>query len=119
MKRQVSEAQYATNKPKLRDVACVRFIRRSSKIFWKKSHNDTEFHSSKFLQKKALKSLCQSFLRKYKPRGITTAKKENIIKVIFPHLNENRKQFWLDLPQNDFSKDLSVERDPREEEKQE
>ena len=119
VKRQVSEAQYVLRTNQSYVMLLVFGLSEGLQKYSGRSLIMTQNSiPPNFLQKRALKSLGQSFLRKSKPTGITTAKKENI-KVILPHLNENRKQFWLDLPPNDFSKDLSVERDPEEEENQE
>ena len=41
-------------------------------------------------------------------------KKKSIIEKLFPHLDENRRRFWSEMPENNESKDLSTERDDAE-----
>ena len=82
----VSQAKYAQNKPKLDDVQVVKFVRGSNEIYWKNDHHDNSFKSSKFLQKKYEKSINNEFNRNTENRGVKPSKKENIIKVLCPHM---------------------------------
>ena len=112
IKKEVSQGKYASNKPKLENVQVVLFIRGLTELHWKQSYDD----SAVFLQKKAIKKIHVFFETVEKPRGVNTAKKDNLIKTLIGHLDENRRRFWLNLPTNDESKDLFSERDPAEEE---
>ena len=118
VKKNVSEGNFASNKPKLENVQVVRFNRDSTKLYWKVSFSEKEFHSTDWLQKKAEKQILCPFPCIGGPRGIKTLKKDNIVKTLLSHLEENRRKFWLEMQTNDISKDLSSERDPAEEEEQ-
>ena len=43
------------------------------------------------------------------PRGGKPDKKENIIKVLYPHMKERSRSFWHNLEVNDASVDLTDE----------
>ena len=118
VKKQLTTAMYAADKPYLDDVQVAQFEQGSVKLFWKKTYNDEECKSAYFLQKKAEKDVKNLFPPVEKPRGIITAKKENIKDKLYVHLDQNRRKFWDDMPTNDQSKDLSTERDPAEMEDQ-
>ena len=49
-----------------------------------------------------------------KPRGVNTAKKQNIAEKLYVHLEQNRRKYWEDMLLNDLSKNLSTERDSAE-----
>ena len=112
----VSQAKYAQNKPKLEDVQVVKFVRGSNQIYWKNDHRDNNFKSSRFLQKKYEKSIEKEFSRNTENRGVKPSKKENIIKVLCPHMKERSRPFWNALHVNDASVDLISERDDCDEE---
>ena len=107
VKKNVSSAKCAAEKPKLENVQVVRFVKGSLKLQWKKSYNEENFHSAIFLQKKAVKVIHSSFPVVESPRGINREKKEKIVSSLLIHLDENRRRFWLDMPTNDNSRDLS------------
>ena len=52
VKKQLTSAMYAADKPYLDDVQVAQFERGSVKLFWKKTYNDEEFKTAYFLQKK-------------------------------------------------------------------
>ena len=54
------------------------------------------------------------FVSRKAPRGVNTAKVENIIKVLCPHMEPVKRKFWLELPKNEDLPDLQIERDPSE-----
>ena len=78
VKMQLTTAMYAADKPYLDDVQVAQFEQGSVKLFWKKTYNDEECKIAYFLQKKAEKDVKNLFPPVEKPRGIITAKKENI-----------------------------------------
>ena len=91
----VFQAKYAQNKPKLEDVQVVKFVRGSTQIYWKNNHRDNNFKSSRFLQKKYEKSIEKEFSRNTENRGVKPSKKENIIKVLCPHMKERSPHFGM------------------------
>ena len=112
--RGVSQAKYASKKPKLEDVQVVMFKRGSDEMFWKTTHAQKDFQSSQFLQKKYIKSLGNDFECAEQARGVSTAKKENIVSTLCPFLQPSRRDFWENLPINDDSVDLLTDRDQSE-----
>ena len=108
--RGVSQGKYARGKPKLEDVQVVLFKRGSDKIFWKSSPSENDFKDSQFLQKKYIKLLGKEFSPAEQPRGVPSAKKEDIVSKLSPFLQPSRCAFWESLPVND----LSTERDENE-----
>ena len=112
----VSQAKYIQNKPKLEDAQVVKFVRGSNQIYWKNNHRDNNFKSSRFLQKKYEKSIEKEFSRNIENRGVKSSKKENIIKVLCPHMKERSSPFWNALHVNYASVDLISERDDWDEE---
>ena len=112
--RGVSTAKYAKNKPKLEVIQVVKFVRGSEKMFWKTSHNQTDLQSALFLQKKYAKDIGNDFQCNDRTRGVYSEKKENIVKLLCPHMKIQRQTFWYELVINDTSVDLITERDPSE-----
>ena len=49
----VSQGQY-TNKPLLKDIQEVKFVRGSTKMFWKTSMDDGDYQSGEFMKKKLI-----------------------------------------------------------------
>ena len=47
-------------------------------------------------------------------RGVNTGKVKNIIQLLCPHMEPVKHQFWIHMPTNDDSRDLQVERNPNE-----
>ena len=102
----VSQANYTREKPKLGQVQVIKFERGGIKMFWKESHKSESFKSSKFLQKKYERNIGKYFNRVMPPRGVKPDKKENMIKVLCPHMKERSGSFWHNLEVNDASVDL-------------
>ena len=108
----VSQANYIREKPKLEQVVqVIKFERGSIKMFWKESHKSEKFKSSTFFQKRCERNIGKDFNRVMSPRGVKPDKKENIIKVLCPHMKERSKSFWHNLEVNDTFVDLIDERD--------
>ena len=112
----VSQAKYTQNKPKPVDVQVVKVFRGSNQIYWKNNHHDNNFKSSRFLQKKYEKSIEKEFSRNTENRGVKQSKKENLIKVLCPHMKERIRPFWNALHVNDASVNLISKRDDCDEE---
>ena len=71
---------------------------------------------AEFLQRKVEKAMRagNGFPSHKSARGVNTVKVENIVKVLCPHMEPVKRQFWFYMPQNDNSPDLQVEHDPNE-----
>ena len=106
----LSQANYTSEKPKLEQVQVIKFERGSIKLFWKESHKLESFKSSKILKKNYERNIGKDFNRVMSPRGVKPDKKENIIKVLFPHMKKRSRSFWHNLEINDASVDLTDER---------
>ena len=83
--------------PQLSQVCTVMF-RKGSRSFWfKTSFQDAEFKECNFLRPRF--NLASPPTARESARGISTKKKEGILKLI-------KHKFWADLPVNDSSRDL-------------
>ena len=95
----------------MQQVQVIKFERGSTKMFWEESHKPQSFKSSKFLWKKYERYIWKDFNRVMSPRGEKPHNRENIIKVLCPHMKERSISFWHNLEVNDASVDLIDERD--------
>ena len=97
-----------TNYPKMREIVEVKFCRGSTKMYWKTGFND-EYQSGEFLQKKFREQIKRNtaVAKKGGPRGVLTAKKESIVKNIVPLMPAESQKFWIELPENECSRDLT------------
>ena len=81
----VSQAKYASKKPKLENVQVAKFSRGSSELFWKQNHFDQEFDSALFLQRKYENKIGKN---EFQPcnvdRGIKSSKKGKHYKSFMP-----------------------------------
>ena len=77
----------------------------------KESHKLESFKSSKFLQKKYERNIGKDFNRVMSSQGVKPDKKENIMKVLCPHMKERSRSFWHNLKVNNASVNLIDERD--------
>lgn len=104
----VSQGKFADNKPLLANVQVLQFRKNETKMFWKESHEESEFKSAEFLKKKiSSKILKGQFPRTLQePRGITSSKKNGIVVKLAPLMPPNRREFWCSLYVNDESNDL-------------
>ena len=106
-----SQANYTREKPKPEQVQVIKFERGSIKMFWNESHRSESFKSPTFLQKKYERNIGKDFNRVMSPLGVKPDKKENIIKVLCPHMKERSWSFWHNVKVNDPSVDFIGERD--------
>ena len=111
--RGVSNGAFAKSKPHLEDVRMMEFRRG---IVLENTHIQKNYHSSEFLQRKVEKTMKTGidFKSSTVPRDVNTIKAENIIKLLCPHMDPVKRKFWYDIPKNDTSPDLQVERDQKE-----
>lgn len=101
-----------TNYPYLADVSVFQARKGSTKMFWKNSHSEIEFESGEFLTKKYREM--NSFFKlpnKVGPRGVTKSKLDEFLEKIGPIIPKERMEFWLNLPTNPESKDLTISYD--------
>ena len=112
--RGVSQGKYASGKPLMDDIQVCKFEKGSQNMFWKTRYDQKDYMEAVFLQKKVAKALGNDYAKIGVPRGVYPPKKENIVNVLCPFLNANRRKFWEDLPVNEKSVDLVAERDPAE-----
>jgi len=93
------------DRPMLSDIMEVKFKRGSNSLFVKTNHSEplgTEFD---FLKKSFRVTLTNELLRP-EPRGISSVKKDDIIKKLCPLMPESRRTFWRGITTNDESPDL-------------
>lgn len=88
-----------TNYPYIKDMAVVQFRKGSTKIYWKKSLDDSDFEEGEFMIKKHRANVLNS---SYTPivkqqRGIESSKKDGIITNLGPMMPQNRLDFWENL----------------------
>ena len=98
-----------TRYPLLCTISVVQFRRKSTKLYWN-SFTGTVFKSGQFLQKK-FREQCkkQCFLpEKGAARGVNLKKKDDILKKLIDLMPRNRRRFWVNLPSNEASADLSI-----------
>ena len=108
----VSSGNFALRKPKLATVQICKFERGSEKIFWKTSFDQKDFQKPFSCKKRYSKTLGNDFEKVDRPRGVYPAKKNNIINVLCPFMDIQRRKFWHDLSTNENSVDLVTERIP-------
>ena len=104
----VSQGQFAAEKPLLCNVQVVQFRKNETKMYWKESHEDSEFRSACFLKKKTAAKIQKGMFPRthMEPRGISSSKKEGITTKLVPLMPHNRHSFWNSLFVNESSTDL-------------
>ena len=105
--------------PILCDIVEIQLRKGSASMYYKTSFKDSSYKESSFLKPRA-------FLRfnKHKcfpqpvttRRGITTSKKDGIIKLFHQGVPSAKRQFWQDIPINESAVDLCSTRDVGENE---
>ena len=104
----VSQGAY-TNKPVLAKVHEVKFVKGSTKLYWKNSIDDEEYEEGDFLKKKVVGRIEKdgdTFSCKTEPRGVNDKKKNDLIANLCRFMPLNRQKFWIDLPTSQTSSDL-------------
>ena len=66
------------------------------------------------MKRNNIKLLGKQFSPAEQPRGVPSAKKEDIVSKLSPFLQPSQCAFWESLPVNEQSVDLSTERDENE-----
>ena len=64
-------------------------------MFWKESHKSESFKLPKFLQQICQSNLGKDFNRVMSSRGVKSDKKENILKMLRPHMKERSRSFGI------------------------
>ena len=95
--------------PHLADASEVCFIRGSTQIYWKTRHSDDCYQHGEFLKKKSRKAIeAETPIPHHtSPRGVNKQKQLDIIEKLSPVLPKDKLKFWLELPTNEKSTDLS------------
>ena len=88
--------------PKLSELCEVEF-HKGSRSMWCKESFDNDQTEVNFLKPKVSIETTPDTMQQ--PRGISTSKKQNIVKLV-ASLPAPKRKFWLDMPVNDGSKDL-------------
>lgn len=83
----------------MKDIAYVRAERGKKTLVYKTGYKTSEEYELDFLQLKAIKNGIPEPKIKTKYRGITKARKENIIQKLGPLMPENRLSFWENVPE--------------------
>ena len=103
-----------TNYPYVSDVSVFQVRKGSTMMYWKNSHADIEYKCGEFATKKFRENVTNSsynISKKIGPRGVNKSKVDDIIKKIGPIIPKERMTFWLQLPTNLESQDLTVNYD--------
>ena len=79
VEKNLSSAQYASDKPYLEDVQVVRFLCGSEKLHWKRSNGDDEFESALFLKKKGCKTFTPLFPLSTNEEKLIQLKKKRLL----------------------------------------
>ena len=100
--------------PKISKMKVIMLKRNSRKLFYKLNHDDDHFSEVDFLPAslKNAESLFPSAITK--ARGINGKKKQQIVKLLVPHMPARKAAFWLNMESNDNLIDLASKRDQDE-----
>ena len=96
------------------NVVAVRFEKGTHRMFWKESYQQNSFSQYGVSTEKYQESNVE-FLQRSLPRGVCTAKRDEIISKLCQHMQPTRREFWKYLAVNPNSPDLVKERDVGEE----
>lgn len=88
-------------RPLLCEIYVLQFRRGSTVLFYKKSHDEKDFKSLRFLKMKINLSIPNN--KRDSMRGVQTKKKEDIIKKLCPLMPSENRQFWENLPSGNVS----------------
>lgn len=83
----------------MKDIVYVRAERGKNTLVYKTGYNSSEEFELDYLQLKAIKNGIPVPQTKTNYRGITEARKDNIIQKIGPLMPENRLSFWENIPE--------------------
>ena len=98
-----------TKFPHLSDISEACFQSGSTKLYWKIQHSETCYQHGEFVQKKFRKFIAaKSVVPCYdSPRGVNKKKQQDIVAKLSPVFPPGKLKFWLELPTNDASSDLT------------
>ena len=103
--------------PRLELIKVVQFRKGSSKLYFKRNHEEREFQAEEFLQHKYRRLDAGDHFfptTLTQPRGVNKVKKDAILKQLVPHMSCRKAAFWSDLPAEDNCVDLCCSRDDGE-----
>ena len=94
--------------PLLRTIVQAKFVRGTSRMFYKTDFDDVDEKSVNFLKQVASsdKNLASMPPARQCNRGLSSAKKAGIIEKLVPRMPTTRRTFWHNLPENANSQDL-------------
>ena len=96
-----------TNYPYLDNITVAEFRQGKTCLYWKEDKQQPEFYHGEFLQKKFATGInAHVFTPNSLPRGISIAKKRDIITELCPLMGHNRQLFWKELPTSEEVEDL-------------
>ena len=96
------------SRPLLKDVSVVQFRRGSTQMYFKRRHDQEFFEETDFLQKKVKKVISQMPKVQTEKRGISSKKKNAILKDLGPLIaSKRRSTFFENLSVNEESVDLT------------
>ena len=97
-----------TNRPLLRDIQEVKFVRGSTLLHQKTSMDDAQYQSAEYLKKTTTEKILRGHQYPHmdKPRGIEDRKKNDILTKLCRYMPTNRHVFWKELAVNNASPDL-------------
>uniref|UniRef100_A0A6P7HCL4 Uncharacterized protein LOC114349158 n=1 Tax=Diabrotica virgifera virgifera TaxID=50390 RepID=A0A6P7HCL4_DIAVI len=99
------------NRPYLNDLVYIKAERGKDTLLYRLCYDEyCPLQELDFMTKKGAEKAKSPPIFRTAPRGICSAKKQDIITKLLPLMPENRKRFWLDLPESDVP-DLCVSDD--------
>ena len=98
--------------PYVRQITTAQFRKGSTKLFWKEDFGSLTWNSGEFIQK-SKRGLTRylNVQSKGGPRGVTTTKAKDIRDKLSAVIPNTKMNFWLSLPTNDNSADLTINYD--------
>lgn len=90
--------------PYFKDIVAMKFIKGSESLYVKTNYDDDDYSCRSNILKKNTSLVLPQHIQG--ARGISTAKKETIVKRLVSKMTETRRQFWLNLPENNNAGDV-------------
>ncbi|RUS68512.1 hypothetical protein EGW08_023726 [Elysia chlorotica] len=98
--------QLGDRRPYLKNMVSVAFSKGSEEIVYQTAFDQPEIRA-KVLKSNFDLATSSGGIRK-RPRGIETSKKKDLLEKMLPLMPENRRSFWINLPEDKKSTDLSI-----------
>lgn len=93
--------------PYFKDIVAVKVVRGCSSLYIKTNFNDVDYTCFDNILKKQTNLVFPQPIQM--PRGISSEKKETIVTKLVPKMQESRRYFWHNLPENSNADDLFTE----------